>query len=303
MEMKGYAEAAICALIITNVAAIALVSDTDISNQTITNGLEDCNAFGNFEWTAMIRSDNALCSGVLIHPKYVLTAGKQKLFLYVISIFLSNCLNVVILAHCFSESNLTHLGNIKVEFGNAAKPQTLQLKSPEFYVPLHQGEDWFINKMFDIQIIELERTLDDIDPVLLPLNAKDFYFIENEELVTVTLRNEHKQRLTSGNRHEKCTKIHTRSAKWCAGEFSFFLKGLPDFSSIEEPSQFPMLCTTEYEPIPGESGGPLVQKLPSGKWVVVGIVSGGLRVEDDLLHSDFVSTAGHLKWINSIILQ
>ena len=47
----------------------------------------------------------------------------------------------------------------------------------------------------------------------------------------------------------------------------------------------------------------LVQKLPSGKWVVVGIVSGGLRVEDDLLHSDFVSTAGHLKWINSIILQ
>ena len=71
--MKGYAAAAICALdawIITNVATIALVivyylvSDTDISNQTITNGLEDCNAFGNFEWTAMIRSDNALCSGV-----------------------------------------------------------------------------------------------------------------------------------------------------------------------------------------------------------------------------------------------
>ena len=87
--MKRYAAAAICALdawIITNVATIALVivyylvSDTDISNQTITNGLEDCNAFGNFEWTAMIRSDNALCSGVLIHPKYVLTAGKQKLF-------------------------------------------------------------------------------------------------------------------------------------------------------------------------------------------------------------------------------
>ena len=45
MEMKGYAAAAICALIITNVAAIGLVivyylvSDTDISNQTITNGL------------------------------------------------------------------------------------------------------------------------------------------------------------------------------------------------------------------------------------------------------------------------
>ena len=29
----------------------------DISNQTIVNGLEDCNAIGNFEWTVMITSE------------------------------------------------------------------------------------------------------------------------------------------------------------------------------------------------------------------------------------------------------
>ena len=139
------------------------------------------------------------------------------------------------------------------------------------------------------------------------MSVNDFYFIENEELVTVTLRNEHKQRLTSGNRHEKCTKIHTRSAKWCAGEFSFFLKGLPDFSSIEEPSQFPMLCTTEYETIQGESGGPLVQKLSSGKWAVVGIVSGVLKDDakpsKDFVISRFTSTVGYFDWIKSIIDQ
>ena len=80
--MKRYAAAvAIIALEATAIALIFVkyfVPDTDISNQTITNGLEDCNAFGNFEWTAMIRSDNAMCSGVLIHPNFVLTAGKLQ---------------------------------------------------------------------------------------------------------------------------------------------------------------------------------------------------------------------------------
>ena len=77
MGMKGYAAAVAVALEATAIALI-IVPDTDISNQTITNGLEDCNAFGNFEWTAMIRSDNAMCSGVLIHPNFVLTAGKLQ---------------------------------------------------------------------------------------------------------------------------------------------------------------------------------------------------------------------------------
>ena len=81
MGMKGYATAVVIALEATAIALIIVkyfVPDTDISNQTITNGLEDCNAFGNFEWTAMIRSDNAMCSGVLIHPNFVLTAGKLQ---------------------------------------------------------------------------------------------------------------------------------------------------------------------------------------------------------------------------------
>ena len=73
---------------------------------------------------------------------------------------------------------------------------------------------------------------------------------------------------------------------------------------MEEPTQLPMLCTTEYETIPGESGGPLMQKLPSGKWALVGIVSGTLRgFRNYFIQSEFVSTAGHLNWINSIILQ
>ena len=80
--MKRYAAAVVIALEATAIALIFVkyfVPDTDcISNQTITNGLEDCNAFGNFEWTAMIRSDNAMCSGVLIHPNFVLTAGKLQ---------------------------------------------------------------------------------------------------------------------------------------------------------------------------------------------------------------------------------
>ena len=51
----------------------------DISNQTIINGLEDCNVtIGNFEWTVIMTSVNDQCSGVLIHPNYVLTAGKLQ---------------------------------------------------------------------------------------------------------------------------------------------------------------------------------------------------------------------------------
>ena len=216
------------------------------------------------------------------------------------------------IAHCFriERRNLTNLGNIEMKLGNAAKPQLLQLESPKFYVPIHED-----NLFNDIQIIQLERTLDDIDPVSLPLNVNDFYFIENEELVTVTLRNEHKERLPDPNhRHEKCTKIHIKTGKWCLMQFVdtapnpeemeediLFLENLP---SMEEPSQLPMLCTTEYEGIGGESGGPLVQKLPSGKWAVVGIYSGSISdASKDFLFSDFVSTASHLHWITSIIFQ
>ena len=195
-------------------------------------------------------------------------------------------------------------------FGNAAKPQSLQLESPKFYVPKHH------NGIFDdIQIMKLERTLDDIEPVSLPMSVNDFYFIENEELVCFTLRNEDKQMLSyPHHRHEKCTKIHIKTGKWCLMQFVdtapnpeemeediLFLENLP---SMEEPSQLPMLCTTEYEGIGGESGGPLVQKLPSGKWTVVGIYSGSISdASKDFLFSDFVSTASHLHWITSIIFQ
>ena len=194
---------------------------------------------------------------------------------------------------------MTHLGNVQVEFGNAAKPQCLQLKSPRFYIPNLYGL-FGLFKPFDVQIIELESTLNDIEPVSLPSN--DFYFIENKELVTVTLRNELKERLRS-NRHEKCTKIHM--GKRCVRQYldksRIPAPGLQNLSSIEEAS---MLCTTEYETIPGESGGPLMQKLPSGKWALVGIVSGTLRgFRNYFIQSEFVSTAGHLNWINSIILQ
>ena len=54
-----------------------VVPNSDISNQTITNGLEDCNVtIGDFEWTVIITSEHSQCSGALIHPNYVLTAGK-----------------------------------------------------------------------------------------------------------------------------------------------------------------------------------------------------------------------------------
>ena len=53
-----------------------VVPNPDISNQTIAYGLEDCNAIGNFEWTVIITSEHSQCSGALIHPNYVLTAGK-----------------------------------------------------------------------------------------------------------------------------------------------------------------------------------------------------------------------------------
>ena len=51
-------------------------------------------------------------------------------------------------------------------------PQSLELKSPKFYVPIHED-----NFYVDIQIIKLEGILNDIDPVLLPKNENDFYFI------------------------------------------------------------------------------------------------------------------------------
>ena len=199
-----------------------------------------------------------------------------------------------------------------MNFGNAAKPQSLELKSPKFYVPIHE-DNFFV----DIQIIKLEGILNDIDPVLLPKNENDFYFIEeNEELVYFTLRNKDKQRLSEPfHRHEKCTKVHIRTGKWCLRQIVdtapnpepmeediLLLKNLP---SMEEPTQLPMLCTTEYEGIPGESGGPLVQKLPSGKWAVVGIVSDAITDAStkEFIISRFVSTAGHLHWIKSIIFQ
>ena len=134
-------------------------------------------------------------------------------------------------------------------------------------------------------------------------------------MVIVTLLNEHKQRLRS-NRHEKCTKIHIKTWKWCArhviGKIPdqdpeknlLQLKHINAVPKIEEPSGLPMLCSTEYEVIDGESGGPLVQKLPSGKWTVVGIVSGSMAdTSNEFLFSDYVSTAGHLHWIKSIIFQ
>ena len=81
MGMKRYAAAVAIALEATAIAFLFVkyfVPDTDcISNQTITNGLEDCNVtIGDFEWTVIITSEHSQCSGALIHPNYVLTAGK-----------------------------------------------------------------------------------------------------------------------------------------------------------------------------------------------------------------------------------
>ena len=106
--------------------------------------------------------------------------------------------------------------------------------------------------------------------------------------------------------HEKCTKIHM--GKRCVRQYldksRIPAPGLQNLSSIEEAS---VLCTTEYETIPGESGGPLMQKLPSGKWAVVGIVSGVLKDDakpsKDFVISRFTSTVGYFDWIKSIIDQ
>ena len=58
--------------------------EPDRSNDTITNGLQDCKTFGNFAWTAMILQPGIFgtgqCSGALIHPNYVITAGKYATF-------------------------------------------------------------------------------------------------------------------------------------------------------------------------------------------------------------------------------
>ena len=207
---------------------------------------------------------------------------------------------------------MTNLGNIKIEFGNAAWPQSLQLKSPKFYVPNQIAHARIEMMFFDIQIIKLENRINDIDPVLL---LRDFD--ENQELVSFTLRNEDKQRLPEPHfYHEKCTKIHIRTGKWCMQQI---IDTLPYPGSEEEllqlekdiwnlpSSTLPMLCTTEYETIQGESGGPLVQKLSSGKWAVVGIVSGVLKDDakpsKDFVISRFTSTVGYFDWIKSIIDQ
>ena len=146
-----------------------------------------------------------------------------------------------------------------VKFENAAITEVVKLKSPKFYAPEPAIEDYAagIDIMFDIMIIELETTINGIEPIWLPWSVKDFYFIEDKELVFVTLRNGDKQRLL-GHRHEKCTKVHIQTASRClmldannvalSRDQKEFFEALSIFPEME-PLHFSTFCTKDYQTI------------------------------------------------------
>ena len=160
---------------------------------------------------------------------------------------------------------MTHLNDIEVHFKNdAVNPRSFTLKTPKFYVPESEN-DILPNLGYtlknDIMIIKLETKVNDIDPVGLPsYSTEDFYFIENEKVVFVTLRNEDKQR-TSTYRHEKCTEFHVRTGYWCywrpvksawdklSPKDHAYLSQLQFVTSPKEkqPLIYKEFCTTEYQ--------------------------------------------------------